>query len=127
MRLLIKGIFVKAKRSVLAPAISLSEKWSSAADMTLQRRQPPTHSGNGPVGHLPGVLPPTHLFAKLDYSRGEALARLREGLHGASWHVVFAGDDVDRHLVAQVPKLECEIEPAVDPGQVPLLLAAFPQ
>jgi len=37
VRLLMNGIFARAKRSALAPAMSLSEKCSRAAAMTLQR------------------------------------------------------------------------------------------
>lgn len=34
---------------------------------------------------------------------------------------------MDRHFVAQVPQLEREIEPTIDPGQVLFLRRLFPQ
>lgn len=60
---------------------------------------------------------PAHFVAKPYHSRRETLAYLGEGLHEAARNFIFASDEVDGCLVAEVAELEGGVETAVDSGR----------
>ena len=60
---------------------------------------------------------PVQALAQLDDAGREAVAGLRQVLHGAARQPVLARDGVHRHLVAQVAQLQRRVEAAVHAGQ----------
>lgn len=89
-------IFANASSSVLAPATSLSEKWSRPAAIILVSL--------APESNLPSIdhSPPAHLLAKFYHASRESLTSLSQILHSPPRHIVLPCYDVNWHLVAQV-------------------------
>ena len=76
-------------------------------------------------GDLMLDVPPTHDFAEFDHAGSEPLRRLREDLHRPAGHIVGSRDGVDGLLVAQIAKLEGQVEPAVSTSEILFFLGAL--